>query len=404
METSFEAKDNEGPKFAADVYKVEKVTEDPVITFTEPVVFDETALGNNNAAQFYLNGTNVTAYVDYADSSDKTVAGFSTIKVDLSVASMELEDGNNTFEVVGIKDLAGNATSPGRITTTIKVEEKEVTTTAPKVVEIKQIHDGAFIVVFDKAVDEAGTITVKNLKNDNDDAAFAIKPTGGTLGIDAIPLTGYTPPKDTTYAAYVVQFVDVENDNNDSVYNGANTIIRDIVVEGYKAGDKEGKKYTSRETFVKDNKAPTVKDWKIVNNDVEVEFYDAPFNGDVVGFNTGIDDMVVKYKEGGITYTYEVSAPDGTSMTDNKLKLGLESTSAPKLFEADGTTIKPGITFTVKLPYGLVGDKIDDDTPQYNGPFKFIGDTITVTTPGAADGEGVPQTSQANIKLLTVKT
>jgi len=418
METSFVARDNEGPKFAETSYSVEEVTEDPVITFSEPVEFANVvdSASNPKPAQFYLNGTNVTDYVYYADTSDKTVAGYSKVTVDLTTATMELEEGNNTFEVVGIKDLSGNATSPGRLTTTIKVQKADETTTAPKVVEIKQVHDGAFVVVFDKPVVDGGTITIKNLMNDNKDAIYDIDNTDpvstGTVTI-AVPGTSngttlvddeyYTAPANTTNTAYYVEFVDVDTDRTtDSVYQGANEIIRTVIVEDYKTTsasgtDYKGAKHTKSYKFAKDNKAPTVKDWEIDTNDVVVEFEDALFNGDVVD-GSPTDKMVVKYVDGGITYTYEITAPTGT--TSNKLALGLtggSSGNAPKLFQADGTTIKPGITFTVKLPYGLVQDKIDDSTPQYNGPFVFIGDTITVTTSGQADGEGVPQTSQANI-------
>ncbi len=404
MEGSFVAKDAEGPKFAKDSYTVEKVDENPVITFNEPVVFKNLGGASNKNAEFYLNGTNVTAYIDYATkhaetpADPKTAAEYSALSIDLATAGIELEEGNNTFEVVGLQDLAGNATTPNRITTTIKVEEKGVTVEAPKVIAIDQVSDARFHVIFDKPVD-GGEIIIKNLKNDNVDKKFVI-------GTDVTPDSNYVAPKNTKYSAYLVEF-DVDLDyRTDEVYKGANEIIRTVEVKDYyinhptTGNQVKGANHSKAYKFVKDNKAPTVADYEIDSNDVVVEFYDAPFNGPVK-YGTPTDKMVVKYVEDGITYTYEITAPTGVD-TDNKLSLGLDSTNAPKLFKEDGTTIKPGITFTVKLPYGLVEDDAAAQatgTPKYNGPYAFIGDTITVTTPGSSVGETVPQTGQAQVEF-----
>lgn len=409
MEGSFVAKDAEGPKFAKDSYTVEKVDVDNVaITFNEPVVFKNLGISSDKKAEFYLNGTNVTTHVDYvnpATTGSPTVEELSTIVVDLSAAGMELDANNNTFEVVGLQDLAGNATVPGRITTKIEVKEKDDTVTAPKVVGIEQVHDAAFIVVFDKALSNTtdGTITIKNLLNNNKDAVYGLgyEAAGGKAELVA----GYTNEDYEDAVAYQVVF-DADLTDGDEAYKGANEIIRTIVVEGYKVTsasgtDYKGAKYSKAHKFVKDNKAPIVKGYKIASNDVVVEFYDPPFNGAIKGGLAG--DIIVKYVEDGITYTYDsINVDPSTAITGNEVKLGLTAANAEKLFKADGTTIKPGITFTVKLPYGLVqDDKTDVDTPQYNGPFDFIGDTITVTTPGTAEQEVVPQTSQANIKFIS---
>lgn len=408
MEGSFVAKDEEGPKFAKTSYTVEKVDVDSVaITFNEPVVFENLGAASNKNAEFYLNGTNVTAYVDYAtkhaetSAVPKTAAEYSALSIDLAAANIELEEGNNTFEVVGLQDLAGNATIPNRITTTIKVEEKGVTVEAPKVIAIDQVSDAKFHVIFDKPVD-GGDIIIKNLENDNVDKKFVI-------GTDVTPDSNYVAPKDTKYSAYLVEF-DVDSDyTTDEVYKGANEIIRTVEVKDYyinhptTGNQVKGANHSKAYKFVKDNKAPTVADYEIDSNDVVVEFYDAPFNGPVKD-GTPTDKMVVKYVEDGITYTYEITAPTGVDQ-DNKLVLGLDNTNAAKLFKDGTTTIKPGITFTVKLPYGLVED--DDanvagsTTPKYNGPYAFIGDTITVTTPGSSVGETVPQTGQAQVEFNT---
>jgi len=409
MEGSFVAKDEEGPKFAKTSYTVEKVDVDSVaITFNEPVVFENLGATSDKKAEFYLNGTNVTTHVDYvtpAITGSPTVEELSTIVVDLSAAGMELDANNNTFEVVGLQDLAGNATVPGRITTKIEVKEKDDTVTAPKVVGIEQVHDAAFIVVFDKALSNTtdGTITIKNLLNDNKDAVYGLGYAAAGGG-KAELVAGYTNEDYEDAVAYQVVF-DVDLTDGDEAYKGANEIIRTIVVEGYKVTsasgtDYKGAKYSKAHKFVKDNKAPIVKGYKIASNDVVVEFYDPPFNGAI---KEGVEgDIIVKYVEDGITYTYDsINVNPLTAITGNEVKLGLTAANAEKLFKADGT-IKPGITFTVKLPYGLVqDDKTDVDTPQYNGPFDFIGDTITVTTPGTAEQEVVPQTSQANIKFIS---
>ncbi|BAQ09954.1 hypothetical protein OXB_1483 [Bacillus sp. OxB-1] len=409
VESSFVAKDSEGPKFASTSYSVEKVDEDPVIIFNEPVVFDIDASGtvNTGDTQFYLNGTNVTAAVSYATALN-TPAAKSAIKVDLSAvaADFELEEGNNTFEVVGLEDFAGNSTTPSRITTTINVAESAVE--APKVTGVEQVHDGAFRVIFDKAIAAStGTVTVKNNKNDGNDLVVTLNDVAGAV-------------LDTTYlgagVAYIVEFDEdgTYSAVSDEVYQGANSVIRTVEVKDFKdaTGNKTGAKHTKAYTFKKDNVAPTAVSAKVINDDpvtgsgdqdIQLTFTDAPFNG-LTQIGSGSDNIILKVAENGVTATVAVpfasvtqDAPTANIYTlaldaGNTTPLASQYASEADLFDGNGK-LKAGITVT--LPYGLVEDTNDTDTPQYKAGYQFIGATLNVQGGSSAV---VPQTSQANVE------
>lgn len=425
IETSFVAKDSEGPKFAKDSYSVSTSTTNPTITFNEPVVIS--GLGaNNDDAKFYLNGVDVTAAVDYKLSSTNvgttplTVKEFSELTLDLATiaAGFELNEGNNTFEVVGIQDLAGNATSSSRIVTTIKVAEE--TAVAPKLVDVVQVHDGAFVVLFDKEIaDETGTVTIKNNINDGTDWKVLLNATAvGTSGADGFAAP--TPVFDGTktninpngYYGYVVEFDQDGNYGTDEVYQGANSVIRTIEVKDFQdtTKTKTGTKFTKAYTFKKDNIAPTVATAKVIDDaptgsgdqDIQLTFTDAPFNG-LTTIGTGSDDIILKVVENGITTTVAVPFASVTqdAATANVYTLALDASNTTPmsalyaaeadLFDNNGK-LKAGISVT--LPYGLVADTNAADTPQYQDGYQFIGSTIAVQGGSSAV---VPQTSQADV-------
>lgn len=426
IETSFVAKDSEGPKFAEASYSVDTVTTDPTIVFSEPVQITGLGAAGTQVAKFYLNGVDVTSAVSYkavAPAAPETVKEYSELTLDVSAiaAGFELNEGNNKFEVVGLEDLVGNSTTPSRITTTIKVEEE--VTVAPKVVGVQQAHDGAFIVLFDKAIAAStGTVTIKNNKNDGADYTLTLNDT--TAGTVLVPTFGgtKTTANPNGYYGYLVTFDEdgTYTSLSDEVYQVANSVIRTVEVKDFQDVNKTktGVKYTKASTFKKDIIAPTAVQASATTaaatsalafvsgslgsdsgDNILVSFKDEPFNGLTVA-GSPTTDVVLKLVENGITHTATVTVAsanflqveNASGVATNNYVLDLEPSGLLVPF-FNGSTLKSGIQVT--LPYGLVTDDIADTTPQYAAAgFNFIGATLAVKGGSSAV---VPATSQADV-------
>lgn len=214
------------------------------------------------------------------------------------------------------------------------------------------------------------------------------------------------------YYGYVVEFDEDTDYSTDEVYQGANSVIRTVEVKDFQdvAKKKTGTQHKKAYTFKKDNVAPTAVSAKVIDDaapggdqDIRLTFTDAPFNG-LTEIGNGSNDLILKVVENGVTTTVAVPFVSVTqdAATANIYTLALDSTNttpvAPQygseadLFDGTGK-LKAGITVT--LPYGLVADTNDQDTPQYKDGYQFIGVTLNVEGGSSAV---VPQTSQAGIE------
>lgn len=404
METSFYAVDNTRPEYAKSEYTLEKTTAtDITVTFTEPVHLDL------NKAKVYVNSTEV-ANVEYVDNTTTDVRNHKALKITFG-SNVELVEGNNKLEIVGLEDFSANTTRPSNLVTNIKVAESTVE--APKVVQINQVHDMAFLVDFDKEID-AAKITVKNLGDINDDAVFTLAsgtwtPTHAQAA--NMLAVGPTPLANGNYRVLVT--LDNTNLATDNVmYNQATKAIRDIIVEDYKANSKEGVKYTKTQEFIKDKIAPVVVEGVADGTSANFIFTDAPFNGGIelaADLSTALTKSLVltHVNDNGRTVKVEVTptileankgdifALDSVNVptnTKNVLEIKLDKIAAIAITAGwtqndidaintmmNGTELKAGITIT--LPYGLVLDDKDTaanvNTPQYDQT-PFIGATVNV--------------------------
>lgn len=398
VQDSFVASDKSGPKFVATSFEGTPDATSFKVTFDEPVFATATT-------QYYFDGENITTQVNAGTWSNNG----RTVEITLPSGS-KLEEGTFKFEAVGLQDFSGNASAPSRIVTDIVVAEKEADTAAPKLIDIVQIHDGAFNLIFDKQVTQ-GTVTIKNLINDNTDAVIDLAAGAGVVTLPTDKIGGKGEFKD--YYAVTVEFaadggsstvddpftpVDYNQVFKTTTNSSATEIYRTIELnEIATATSAKTKKSSTREKFVLDNIAPTFVEVEVNddNEDLVISFVDNPFKGESLqGSNT--NPVILKFEEDGITYTYNVDTSDFSNVANNLVSLGLTPGNQPKLFDTNNK-LKNG-KYTITLPREYVKDNSADATPQFLGEFEFVGLTTTFEFKGNAN-EDVPQTAQRLVEF-----
>ncbi len=400
------------------------------LKFTEPVRQNSivTPATGVDAYEIYIDGNKqelkagepgVITVTDVV--TDGTVAAHSAI----TLKDLDLEKGNHTIAVVGVRDLNGNLLANNGATFTVNVVDPADPQTPEDVkLELKgmvQVADNAFRIdtnfttlteaqekaIVDSTIVKEGAYNLQYKDIVLNSVTTKYKVVNRVVGKDS-------DGNDITNKSIVVYLDAARNEatvNADTTlaYRGANAMNKKIVVKT--AADGLEKEYSTIVTFRKDTAAPVIKDaakdvyakktvLDTISDTISVKFTDDPFltdgNGEIA-LGSSKKAVVKMVDDKGKTYSQDVIPVLGADKVSIDLKL--VGTTMLK----DGKLIS-GATYTVVLEDGIVTDaKEDIDGNIYDivdGLHPFVGRTVALTVAKEAEvvtDINVPQTSKGMI-------
>lgn len=393
---------------------------DLVLVYSEPV-----ALGTST---IYIDGDKLTTGITDV-AGNLTVAAESVITVDIT----SLKKGTHKIAVVGTQDLNGNIITPNATELAFtKKDATDITLTKPVIVSMEQVSDNGFKVVFNttKVTPVDVSSKVLSIKNAAHDGTKFVDLDVAAADIHAEEVDVNNDGKNDHTEWYVtvpaVKGLGAK-DGTELVYNGANTMKKDIVVDKdayFNDGDLTGTAATKDSsepagdektlsvTFTKDTKAPVIaneaKDITHANDTIGIAFTDGPFSTNVyngeVELPSSVKKATVKFVDKkGVTHEQEITPVISSTKTlDGRTIVDLKVTNPDML---NNTKLVDG-AYTIVLPDGFVLDTVEDvsttpgmaeDYLLVEGQNPFVKRTVTYTVEDKENVVGVPATTKGLI-------